>query len=304
MAIPERQLETWSNLGAEASAAKTYSAIKTALESDKSLVRDRKYEIYLQGSYRNKTNIYGDSDVDVVIELTSAFSYDIAALPEAQKAEFRRVHPGTAAYAFQQFRADVEKSLVQYFGSDMVKPRNKCIQVLKNGSRLDADVVPCQTFRLYRPDPAVKLPAPKEGIGFYTRNEGRLVVNYPKVHFDNGASKNASCNERYKPTVRIFKNLRNYLQAESKIKDGVAPSYFVECLLYNVSDTKFSRTSLQQRVAGILHWFHENLWTAAAERSFVCGNGIVPLFGPTPEQWSHMEAKTFIAACINAWNNW
>lgn len=37
---------------------------------------DLSYEVYPQGSYANKTNIAGDSDVDLVIALKSAFYAD------------------------------------------------------------------------------------------------------------------------------------------------------------------------------------------------------------------------------------
>ena len=60
MPIPESQLETWPNLGAVATSATAYSSVKNALQSDRTIVRDLDFEIYLQGSYRNKTNIDGE----------------------------------------------------------------------------------------------------------------------------------------------------------------------------------------------------------------------------------------------------
>ena len=40
------------------------------------------YVSYLQGSYRNDTNIRGDSDVDLVLELNSVFKHDASVLSE------------------------------------------------------------------------------------------------------------------------------------------------------------------------------------------------------------------------------
>jgi hypothetical protein len=40
------------------------------------------FKIFLQGSYKNDTNVYGDSDVDVVIRLDEIYYTDLDQLPE------------------------------------------------------------------------------------------------------------------------------------------------------------------------------------------------------------------------------
>jgi tRNA nucleotidyltransferase (CCA-adding enzyme) len=72
MAIPLTQLKTWSNLPDPGRSAETYNSIKNALAASTSLYKYT-YDVYLQGSYANSTNIRADSDVDVVVELTSVF---------------------------------------------------------------------------------------------------------------------------------------------------------------------------------------------------------------------------------------
>jgi hypothetical protein len=300
--IPERQLSTWANLGAETSAQATYASIKAALNGPQSRIRERPYEIYLQGSYRNSTNIYGDSDVDIVVESGSSFAYDLDGLSDAQKASFHATYPNPASYRFEQFRDDVAASLITYYGSALVTLRNKCIQVAKQSGRLNADVVPCQGYRRYVVDPAKVLPGYYSGIGFYTRNENRLVVNYPKLHHEAGVLKNQASDNRYKPTVRIFKNLRNYLSAEGKISATDAASYFVECLIFNAPPSCFKATHFYT-VLAVLVWLNE-LLTGDALSKLVCGNQIVWLFGDTPEQWRIDKAKAFIKAVLVAWNNW
>ena len=73
MAIPESQLETWSHQGAITTAKATADSIKNALNSYINRPDGVEFEIYLQGSYKNDTNIRGDSDVDVVAQLNSTF---------------------------------------------------------------------------------------------------------------------------------------------------------------------------------------------------------------------------------------
>ncbi len=81
MAIPETQLETWSHQGAMATSRDTYATIKRALEDSKARYANRSFEVFLQGSYGNDTNIYAESDVDIVISCSDTFYRDVSALP-------------------------------------------------------------------------------------------------------------------------------------------------------------------------------------------------------------------------------
>ena len=46
---------------------------------------------------------------------------------------------------------------------------------------------------------------------FYVPAENRWVINYPKLHYKKGVEKNQNTDGKYKPTVRMFKNVRTYL---------------------------------------------------------------------------------------------
>ena len=75
MAIPATQLETWSHQGAVAQSRDTYATIRRALNSDGAQYHGSDCKIFLQGSYGNDTNVYAESDVDMVICLRSTFHY-------------------------------------------------------------------------------------------------------------------------------------------------------------------------------------------------------------------------------------
>ena len=63
MSISESQLETWSHIGAQTTAKLTHESVRNAIDSYKfpnGVCKD----MYLQGSYKNDTNIYADMDVD------------------------------------------------------------------------------------------------------------------------------------------------------------------------------------------------------------------------------------------------
>lgn len=89
-----------------------------------------------QGSYGDSTNTRGDSDVDVVVMLTSTYMPETSRLSgaEQQKYESDRV-PGTTSS--RDFRAIVDQALRNYYDVGLVDPKNKCIKVKKrNGARL------------------------------------------------------------------------------------------------------------------------------------------------------------------------
>jgi hypothetical protein len=66
MAIPESQLNTWSAQGSVQQSKNTYATVKGVLESGSAPYSSRSYDTFLLGSYGNDTNVYADSDVDVV----------------------------------------------------------------------------------------------------------------------------------------------------------------------------------------------------------------------------------------------
>jgi hypothetical protein len=85
----------------------------------------------LQGSYGNDTNIYRESDVDVVIRYDGAFFNNANTLPAGQQAAFNAAHPGNGEYPYNSFKSDVEAALKLSFGS-AVTVGNKAIKINVN----------------------------------------------------------------------------------------------------------------------------------------------------------------------------
>ena len=294
MSLSESQLQTWSNQGATTSSQNTYNSIREALKAY-SWPPEYIYEVYLQGSYRNSTNTRGNSDVDVVAELTSSFQHDLSDLSEPQRRSFHESHL-PASHGWPEFRTHLEAAMRSYYGSSRVTSGKKCLTV--QTPYLQADLLACQSYRdydsTYQSSPYL-FPY-GEGIMFYVPAESRWVVNYPKLHYKNGAGKNSRTTNNYKPVVRCFKNARRYLCDRGFIAAGLAPSYFVECLLYNVPDSAF-RGSFQSIFVNVLNRLLES-----ELNEFVSQNGRVWLFGHTPEQWDTAKAHTLIGALVDLWN--
>jgi len=267
MAIPEAQLQTWANQGAIDSAQRTHISLRSALDAYKKWPTGVTYDTYLQGSYRNTTNIRGDSDVDLVAELTSV---QYSNLTEAEKS-LLKLEP--AAYKGNDFRTDIISALTEYYGMQLVDTSGKkSIKVLPNSGRLKADVVVAVTYRYYE-----NMRVRAEGMTFWTLPDWQQIVNYPKLHYENGANKNSEQKTHgwYKSTIRTYKNARNRIVEGKPYLRNRFPSYFLECLLYNVPDRKFGGT-YQANFVDTLNWLNEELFSERSS-SFVCQNGMAYL---------------------------
>jgi len=300
MAIPETQLETWSHQGAVNTSSNTYRSIQAAFYADSSSIRNMAYEVYLQGSYKNDTNIRGDSDVDVVVQLNSTFGYDLSGLDEEQKRHFSQSYPSNATYQFEHFRADVLRSLRAYYGQAAVTEGSRALKLAAASGRLTADVIPAIQHRKYRYFFGTNGENHVEGIKLWDRHKLE-IVNFPKIHYENGVTKQSPprTNGWYKPTVRIFKNARTYLIGQGLLEEDLAPSYFLECLLYNVPDLKFGG-SYQRTLIEAFNW----LWGTARAEALVCQNEQIPLFGNSSDQWNTSRAKQFLNALKDLWETW
>jgi len=89
MAIPEKQLEVWSHQGSIAQSRDTYATVKRALEASDTRYAGKSFEVFLQGSYGNDTNIFAESDVDIVICLNDVYYYDIDSLTPEEQMRFK-----------------------------------------------------------------------------------------------------------------------------------------------------------------------------------------------------------------------
>jgi len=298
MSIPEAQLETWSHQGSIRTSKITADRIKDVLKSDV-VLQNRDFELYLQGSYKNDTNIRGDSDVDVVVQLNDTFGMDLTRLDEEDKRLFHQAYP-PPTYQWREFREDVLNALRESYGNENIIEGNKSIKIQQISGYLPADVIVCLHYRKYLYFETVSNQSYIDGIKFYTLNEEKVINNYPKEHYRNGVEKNSAShtNSWFKPMVRVFKNARTYLVDKDILTKEQTPSYFIECLIYNAPDRTFG-DSYQNSYRNILTWLNQ-----AALPSFNCINKQQKLFGDTPEQWDIPAAQLMIATWIKLWNEW
>lgn len=299
MAIPEAQLETWSHQGSITQSAATYKSIKAALENPDAHFENRDFKVFLQGSYGNDTNIYAESDVDVVICYEGGFYHDANKLPAPQFEAFTAAHPGVHHYSYDSFKEHVRTALKTAFGTAVQAGGNKAIKIIANGTRRNADVVVAYQFRRYHKFNGTCDESHETGICFFTA-DGTRVANYPKQHSENCTAKHGATASNFKRAVRIFKNMRSKLVEDGQLKAGEAPSYYIEGLLYNVPSSEFTG-NLQVMVRKILVW----LYTNTERTNFVCANGQYYLLRDGfHECWPVANGNKFISEVVNLWDNW
>lgn len=302
MAIPERQLQTWSNQGAIQTSANTHKSVTSCIEKV-NWNKDVNYETYLQGSYPNYTNIYGNSDVDLVVEFTSIFSKNLNRLTETQKKEFDTKY-ADAKYSLALFKEAVITQLKSCYGDNNVVVGNKAILVKGDGNRLDCDVIVCNPYRNYFSFSA-NSENYIEGIIFKTEHEtpNRNIINYPKVHLKNGSLKNQQENTKgnFKPTVRILKNMKASMIDKGYIVKTLAPSYFLECLIYNSENSNFCHNTYSQIAISIINQFSNDIKNGKMA-NYLVQNEQDNLFGNKDQQWNITDATLFVNQLIKFWN--
>jgi hypothetical protein len=298
MTIPLAQLDTWSGQGSVTQSKNTYATVKAALEDANANYTDRNFKVFLQGSYGNDTNIYAESDVDVVIRYDGAFFYDIQERPADEQASFHAAYPDSGTYLYSDFKEHVRQALRAKFGNS-VKPGTKAIRVEASGNRRNADVIVAFEYKRYYHFKSRQDDNHVAGMCFKL-SDGMLIANYPDQHSKNLTTKHQATGNKLKPMIRIFKNARSKMVEDGLIADGSAPSYYIEGLLYNVPTPQFVG-DYQDIFLNILKWLYET-----KDRSkFECANGQYYLLRDGFHTcWPTADGKNFIDASIKLWNEW
>jgi hypothetical protein len=293
MAIPESQLTAWAQIGAQTTSKDTYATVKRCVDGG---TYPKSTCSFLQGSYGNDTNIRMESDVDVVMECNGIYYSDISSLPADQQAAFNAARTGTD-YNFQLFRTDVLNVLEGRFGAD-VNAGAKAVSIGANGNRRKSDVLVCVEHHKYLSYSAANPNNKVVGICFF-KTDGTKVVNYPRLHAEHLTTKNQTTGEWFKHLVRIFKNARQRLIENGVIAAGVAPSYYIEGLLYNVPPQSFGTSYAASMLSCLMYLTQTNRAT------FRCANEQYPLLdGNVDVTWNTAHCNAYINGLVDLWNQW
>ena len=298
MPIPESQLETWSHQGSITQSSNTYNTIKNVLEASTTPYAGKNFKVFLQGSYGNDTNIYAESDVDIVIRLDDCFQSDLTDLTEDEKAAYksafqrrdlhaRRLQAGCpvgahgAVRGCRQGRRQGHCHRREWFASQGRRDRGDPVPAL-----LQVPVV--ERLRVRRRHLLLQ------------RQAGERIANYPKQHSANLTTKHQALRSGSSRMARVFKNMRSRMVDDGLIKAGVAPSYYIEGLLYNVPNEKLT-SSYQDCVVNTLNWYRQE----ASKTDLVCANEQYYLLRDGHHTcWTQANCDAFVEAAVRLWNEW
>lgn len=301
MSIPNSKFEDWKGTGADTGSATARRRIINALKINRSsLPDDIEYEVFLQGSYKNDTHTRGSSDVDIVVKLTSAWQSEASELDSEQQRR-HDLNTTEADCDYEDFRKDVFNTLKTRFNSVTSRPvvwDGKAIEINNGPLPVDVDVVPCRDYRIYRSYPADGEPDIDHGMMFSPRYSSERIVNFPKMHYQNGTEQHAN----FKETVRIFKNARDYYNENWESPYRIeAPSYFIECLIYNIPEHIIKRSNRIDRFEQILDHLESDSTDLTTLDQV---SEMESLFGTSNTQWDVESAKTMLARFRTMWNDW
>jgi hypothetical protein len=249
------------------------------------------YTVEAKGSFANNTNVRYDSDVDIKVQVNEPYYHDYH--PKLNFLSWRLKTKSSGLWTPDYLREQVGLALQAAFGN-INKSHNVAFYVPEvAGSRPSTDVVPCFAYHQYRDWNCTQR---DEGSLVYTR-DGSKIINWPHQQLVNGRAKNVRTNRRYKFAVRALKAVENDL-AEAGII-GALPSYFMECLVYNVPDQVLLVDSLDAAFHGALSHLREAVdWWFGNPRKLVEPNEIKKVF-QDGQKWKVQDARQLLEA---AWH--
>jgi len=262
------------------------TAIRKAIQADETLAAHN-ITAFPQGSYRNRTNVRLDSDVDICILCRDTFFYR---LPDGTAPTQFGITPET--YSYPTFKNDVDRALKSYLGAQAVTRGNKAFDIHENTYRIDADALAAFEYRWYRADGSWL-----EGTSFLP-DRGGQVVNWPEQNYQNGVRKNDATGRGFKGVVRILKRLKGEMVENGLANARPIPSFLIECLAWNVPDTDFTHNTWAADLRAVLLYLFNGTLDAAACQDWCEINDIKDLFH-SRQPWTREATHAFI---IDAWS--
>ncbi len=289
MSISEDTFVFWSQGPAKTESnrcAHAESAVRDAIKSDEAL-QNLDITVFPQGSYRARTNVRQDSDVDICVRCNDGF---FVQYPEGKAAA--DYYHSDSALTYFDFKNMVERALKSYFGWNGVSRGTKAFDVHENTYRIDADVIPTFEYRWYIDETHYH-----SGVAFIP-DGGRRIWNWPQQNYDNGVAKNERVNRHYKRLVRIVKRLRYKMEDDGVAAAKSIPSFLIECLVWNCPDAAFLHNTYAADTRSVLAHLFNN--TRKDEECSEWGevNELKYLFRSS-QPWTRDQVHSFVSA---AWD--
>lgn len=307
MAIFEEDLFYLSKKSSEPYFEETFdfykNCIKTALNNIKEkfdFFDEDDVKIYVQGSYKNGTmvdelaklelvvefglNSFGPIDRTPVLKLKTFWSWVQKDLTKKRIVTFK---PNIHLALIKKLMLE---SLIQSTHNEGIYNNSKSIFIPAHaGIKIPCEILPCYTLSDSKDCQSVII---------YDSFIDKNVAAFPRLHCEHLAEKDKATNGQFIKMVRIFRNIRDILVSNQVIDEKFAPSYFIECLLYNVPNKLFEG-KFQSSMLKILNYLANcNL------SKFVCAHNQFKMFGNNSDAWTTYKARSFINLIIQIWEEY
>ncbi|MEO1003102.1 MAG: nucleotidyltransferase [Cyanobacteria bacterium J06638_7] len=241
--------------------------------------------VFAKGSYANNTNVRTDSDVDIAVQCT-----DCQYWGESEEGNHPPRDPYRGIWTPDKLRTELLAAMKTKFPNQVDSSGSTAIQINSSSARVDADVVPCFSYRYYMGHET------RDGTKIF-KTDGSSIVNYPAQQLKNGTEKNKATGYAYKRGARLLKRIENAMAADGTFRE--LPSFFMECLAYNCPDHAFSGPTWTDRLRAMLFHLWDNLQgDEPSEDRWVEVNECFFLFHPE-QKWTRTDGREFAKA---AWN--
>ena len=242
-------------------------------------------KVFAKGSYANNTNVRADSDVDIAVECTECLYWG-----ESEKGNHSPSGSYQGIWTPVKLRAELLSAMNTKFPGQVDSSGSTAIQINSNSARVDADVVPCFSYRYYMNHGS------RDGTKIF-KTDGSSIVNYPVQQKENGTAKNNRTGYAYKKGARLLKRVENAMAQDGTFRE--LPSFFMECLAYNCPDNTFSHPTWTECLHAMLLHIWNNLqgdeptsgrWLEVSECVFLFHSN---------QKWTREDGREFAKA---AWN--
>jgi len=241
--------------------------------------------VFAKGSYANNTNVRTDSDVDIAVECTEVRYWE-----EEEKGIKAPGKKYEGIWTPSKLRTELVAAMKASFPNQVDDSGSTAIQINSGSARVDADVVPCFSYRYYMNT------GTRDGTKIFT-TKGSSIVNYPEQQLSYGVRKNNETGYAYKKGARLLKRIENKISEEGQFRE--LPSYFIESLAYNCPNSVFVEHTWTDRLRGMLLY----IWTELegnepdTERWLEANNSFY-LFHAN-QKWTREDGREYARA---AWN--
>lgn len=244
-------------------------------------------DIYLHGSYANKTNTYFASNMEIMVELKRTLRYNPADFPHAKYALYNNYFVETV---FDFNPVDFKNLLFEELHKltdGKVEMQSKWIKIVPHGDiKHKIEITPSFLFNFVEAGGTAKEKI-FGGVLLFDDRVGAHIVSFPKLHASNGRGKNIATGGMFLKMVRLFKTINKIGIRESEF--GKTRGYFVECLLFNVPNNVYIASTTEEAFYKVLNYLgHVDLVGFASQ------NLVWQLFGETAEFWNVDSARKFI----------